>query len=92
MAVVDETAFVMLICGFWAALAYAAYLRIFVVRKLRKRVDLLVDQRLAAAPALVEPEERSPAELRQVNRRLEVLERIVTDGGVQTAAQIEALR
>lgn len=91
MAVVDETAFVMLISGFWAALLYAAYLRVFVVRKLRKRVDLLVDQRLASAPSLVE-ESRSPAELRRVNRRLEVLERIVTDRGVQTAAEIEALR
>jgi hypothetical protein len=91
MAVVDETAFVMLICGFWAAVLYAAYLRVFVVRNLRKRVDLLVDQRLAAAPALIE-ENRSPAELHMVNRRLEVLERIVTDRGVQTAAEIEALR
>lgn len=32
------------------------------------------------------------AEKRRLEARLAVLERIVTDGGIQTAAQIEALR
>ena len=31
-------------------------------------------------------------QLAEVQQRMKVLERIVTDGGVQTAAQIEALR
>lgn len=92
MAVVDETVFLMLICGLFLAASYAAYLRLFTVRRLRRRVDQLVDQRLPSAAAPVAEPERKPAELGQVNRRLEVLERIVTDGGLHTAAQIEALR
>lgn len=90
MAVVDETAFVMLICGFWALALYAAYLRFFVVRRLRRRIDQVVDSRLEnAAPSAVEA---NGAAISQVHRRLAVLERIVTDGGIHTAAQIEALR
>jgi hypothetical protein len=93
MALVDETAFVMLICGLWAFGLYAAYLRLFVVRRLRRRIDQVVDRRLAdqtqPAPAATS---ESAAVFTQVNHRLAVLERIVTDAGVQTAAQIEALR
>ena len=89
MAVVDETAFVMLITGLWALALYAAYLRIFVVRRLRRRIDQLVDQRLAATPAQL-PSDNADGE--KINRRLAVLERIVTDGGFHTAAQIDALR
>ena len=33
-----------------------------------------------------------PAHVERVEARLRVIEEIVTDGGVQTAAQIEALR
>ena len=91
MAVVDETAFVMLITGLWALAAYALYLRVFVVRRLRRRVDQLVDQRLAATP-LPAPAAVDGGEGEKINRRLAVLERIVTDGGIHTAAQIEALR
>ena len=36
--------------------------------------------------------ERLRAQVQQLQDRIRVLERIVTDGGVQTAAQIEALR
>jgi hypothetical protein len=89
MAVVDETVFVMMICGLWALAAYAIYLRFFVVRRLNRRLDQVVDQRLAAAPAQVPVD---GAEGEKINRRLAVLERIVTDGGIHTAAQIEALR
>ncbi len=89
MAVVDETAFVMMICGLWALAAYAIYLRFFVVRRLNRRLDQVIDQRLAAAPVQVPVD---GAEGEQINRRLAVLERIVTDGGIHTAAQIEALR
>lgn len=91
MAVVDETAFVMLITGLWALAAYALYLRVFVVRRLRRRVDQLVDQRLALTP-VQPPALADGAEGEKINRRLAVLERIVTDGGLHTAAQIEALR
>ena len=36
--------------------------------------------------------ERLRSQVQQLQDRIRVLERIVTDGGVQTAAQIEALR
>jgi len=89
MALIDETVFVMMICGLLALTAYAIYLRFFVVRRLNRRLDQLVDQRLASAPTqtAVDGTERE-----NFNRRLAVLERIVTDGGIHTAAQIEALR
>jgi hypothetical protein len=89
MAVVDETVFVLLVSGFWVAALYAAYLRFFVVRRLNRRLDQVIDQRLAAAPV---PASRDNIEGEKINRRLAVLERIVTDGGIHTAAQIEALR
>ena len=36
--------------------------------------------------------ERLRQQVQQLQERIRILERIVTDGGVQTAAQIEALR
>lgn len=89
MAVVDETAFVMMICGLWALAAYAIYLRVFVVRRLNRRLEEVIDQRLASVPAQASADN---IEGEKINRRLAVLERIVTDGGIHTAAQIEALR
>lgn len=92
MAVIDETAFVMLICGLWGFGLYAAYLRFSVVRRLRRRIDQVVDHRLAVCATQASADPADPGALTQVNRRLAVLERIVTDGGIHTAAQIEALR
>ena len=44
-------------------------------------------------PPLQDPEnDRLRGQVQQLQERIRVLERIVTDGGVQTAAQIEALR
>jgi hypothetical protein len=43
-------------------------------------------------PANSQENDRLRAQVQQLQDRIRVLERIVTDGGVQTAAQIEALR
>jgi uncharacterized protein YlxW (UPF0749 family) len=43
-------------------------------------------------PCNDEENERLRGQVQQLQERIRVLERIVTDGGVQTAAQIEALR
>lgn len=43
-------------------------------------------------PANDEENARLRAQVRQLQERIHVLERIVTDRGVETAAQIEALR
>jgi len=51
----------------------------------RKQLDIIARRATEEAAT-----ERSQKE--QLERRLRVLEKIVTDGGLQTAAQIEALR
>ena len=45
-----------------------------------------------ADPQLEQENRRLRAEMEETRKRLRVLERIVTDRGVDTAAQIEALR
>ena len=44
------------------------------------------------APVNDRENDRLRGQVQQLQERIRVLERIVTDGGVQTAAQIEALR
>ena len=43
-------------------------------------------------PAAVEQSAQYAAHVERLEARLRVVEQIVTDGGIQTAAQIEALR
>jgi preprotein translocase subunit YajC len=43
-------------------------------------------------PARDAENDRLRGQVQQMQERIRVLERIVTDGGIQTAAQIEALR
>ena len=98
MTPIDDEVLAMIISAMALIIVYAAYLRLFTVRRLRRRVDRLVDERLArpsdqqapVAAAPTAPAER--AEFARVQQRVAVLERIITDGGLQTAAQIEALR
>jgi len=97
MTVVDEDLFAMLLIALAVVTVYAAFLRLFTVRRLRKRVDRLVDERLSKAPEQPIQSQPAPApakeaEFARVQQRVAVLERIITDGGLQTAAQIEALR
>jgi hypothetical protein len=49
-------------------------------------------QMMGDEPADQEEKERLRAQVKQLQDRIHVLERIVTDRGVETAAQIEALR
>jgi hypothetical protein len=51
-----------------------------------------VQQTLLRKPADDQENTRLRQQVQQLQERIRVLERIVTDGGVQTAAQIEALR
>jgi len=99
MAVIDEDVFAMMITALLVVTLYAAYLRLVTVRRLRKRVDRLVDERLSKAgeqprqPAAIPAQTNGDsAEFARVQQRVAVLERIITDGGLQTAAQIDALR
>ena len=92
MTVVDDELLALFVAAVCALAVYVAYLKLFVVRRLRKRMDRLVDERLARPAAEPQAKDSASAVDAQVRRRLEVLERIVTDGGFHTAAQIEALR
>ncbi|MCW3797017.1 hypothetical protein OMW55_04260 [Sphingomonas sp. BN140010] len=98
MTVIDEEAFVMLMTFMCVVTIYAAWLRLFTVRRLRKRVDRLVDERLSRTAEPSQAQQTAPvpqtdvAEFARVQQRVAVLERIITDGGLQTAAQIDALR
>ncbi len=49
-------------------------------------------QMMGDEPGHDEENERLRAQVKQLQNRINVLERIVTDRGVETAAQIEALR
>lgn len=99
MTVVDDEVLAMLAMAAMVVTLYAAYLRLFVVRRLRKRVDRLIDERLSRpaeqpqqAGATPAAPTREATEFARVQQRVAVLERIITDGGLQTAAQIDALR
>ena len=92
----SEDATVMLIMLFWAAVLYAIYLRVFVVRRLRKRMDQLVDATLAApikaATAQLAPPPEELSEMRKINERLRVLERIAVEKEDTLSREIEELR
>ena len=88
----DEGEAVALLIAFWAVLAYAVYLRLFVVRPLRKKVRRLEleSARLAAAPAPAVPQDLN--DFRKINERLQVLERIAVEKENTLTREIEQLR
>ena len=93
----DEEAAVMLILAFWAVLAFAFYQRFWVIRRLRNRLDKIADAALASAqPAAVRaPSVPAPVEsdeLRRIQNRLQVLERIAVEKENALAREIEDLR
>lgn len=90
----SEDATVILIMLFWATVAYAAYQRFFVVRRLRKRLDRLVDATLTptARPAVLPSVALDDGEWRRVQDRLKVLERIAVEKEDTLSREIEELR
>ena len=78
----DVFGLLIVVVGFAALVMYLAR-RFFALRE----KQLEVDARLAAEKAA-----QYAASNAQLEARVRVLEQIVTDGGAQTAAQIEALR
>jgi hypothetical protein len=87
----EDAGFVFLIL-FWAMLAYAAFLRMFVVRPLRKKVRRLEldNARATAAPAPAVPQDLN--EFRRINERLKVLERIAVEKENTLLREIDDLR
>ena len=91
----DEEAAVMLIMGFWAVLAYALYQRFWVVRRLRKRLDQIADAAIASVqPAAARQPATEPesGDLKRIQQRLQVLERIAVEKEATLAREIEDLR
>jgi hypothetical protein len=92
----SEDAIVILMLLFWGMVAYTAYMRLFVVRRLRKRLDKIADAAIAAQPlvakqtlAAVHPEAE---DLRRIQQRLQVLERITVEKENTLSREIEDLR
>ena len=92
----SEDAIVILMMLFWANVAYTAYLRLFVVRRLRKRLDHLTDAAIAAQPPALKQApplgQLEPEELRRIQQRLQVLERIAVEKENSLTREIEDLR
>jgi hypothetical protein len=92
----SEDALVILMMMFWAMVAYTVYLRVFVVRGLRRKLDSIADAAIAARPqAAAHPALPSPveqAELRRIQDRLQVLERIAVEKEDTLSREIEQLR
>lgn len=85
-----------LVLAFGTVAAYAGYVRLVTVRRLRKTLDRLVDQAVARRPAAAGPALTEPAheadEIRKIHQRLQVLERIAVDKEASLAREIEELR
>ena len=72
----------------------AALFLIFAFSIIRHKMGIPVRsiREMKGEPADDQEAARLRQQVQQLQERIRVLERIVTDGGVQTAAQIEALR
>ena len=92
--VMDEGVVIVMICGLWAMAAYILYLKLFVIRRQRRRIDKFADQALIAARDAVRAE--APAadsgDMKRIQQRLAVLERIAVDKEDVLSRQIEELR
>ena len=89
----EDTGFVFLIL-FCATLALAAFQRFWSIRRLKKQVKRLEldNARASLAPAPVPPPHIEQGELRRIQERLQVLERIAVEKEDTLSRQIEELR
>jgi hypothetical protein len=91
----SDDAIAILIMLFWALAAYTVYLRVFVVRRLRKRLDKLVDATLGAPavrPTAMPAPVPDDSDFRRIQDRLKVLERIAVEKEDTLSREIEDLR
>lgn len=92
----NEEAAVMLVMALWVMIAYALYSKFWVVRRLRNKLEAITDAAIAAQPAIA----RQPAaplaaerdEMRRIQQRLQVLERIAVEKENGLAREIDDLR
>ena len=92
----SDDAIAILLMLYMATVAYAVYLRVFVVRRLRKKLDKLVDAALAVRPASLDvrsaPAVDELSEFKRMQDRLKVLERIAVEKENTLSREIEELR
>ena len=89
----SEDATIILIMLFWATVAYAVYLRLFVVRPLRKKIEKIAEGRANPVPLpIAAPRLQEDGEFRKIQERLQVLERLAVEKENTLSRQIEELR
>ncbi len=89
----SEQVEIVIIMLLFASFVYAAYLNFWVIRRLRKKLDRLVDATLSAAPPRsVLPAQPDGAEMRRLQDRLQVLERIAVEKENSLSREIDGLR
>ena len=85
---------------FFVAAAYGLYSKFYAVRRLRKKLDRISDAALASLegspaaqmPVVAAAPQRESDELLQLRRRVQVLERIATDGNPTLEREFDDLR
>ena len=92
----DEDAGIVFMILFWTTLAVAVVQRFWTIRRLRKKLDRIADAAIAARPAVAPvsaPTAQIDADdLRRIQQRLQVLERIAVEKEDTLSRQIEQLR
>ena len=90
----DEDTGIVFMLLFWASFAIVVFQRLWTIRRLRKKVEKLTHDAIArgapapvAVTATVEPDE-----LRRIQQRLQVLERIAVEKENTLSREIEDLR
>jgi hypothetical protein len=90
----DEDAGIVFMILFWASFAIVVFQRLWTIRRLRNKVEKLTNEAIARAapPSPVTPVAVETDELRRIQQRLQVLERIAVERENTLSREIEDLR
>jgi len=90
----DEDAGIVFMILFWASFALLVFQRLWTVRRLRNKVEKLTQDAIARAapPPAAAPVAIEINELRRIQQRLQVLERIAVEKENTLSREIEDLR
>ena len=90
----DEDAGIVFMILFWASFAIVVFQRLWTIRRLRNKVEKLTNEAIARAapPSPVTPVAVEMDELRRIQQRLQVLERIAVERENTLSREIEDLR
>jgi hypothetical protein len=90
----DEDAGIVFMLLFWASFAIVVFQRVWTIRRLRKKVEKLTHEAIARAapPPVAVPAAVEPDELRRIQQRLQVLERIAVEKENSLSREIDDLR